>query len=347
MIRGKHGRREPGRHAAGQQAAADPGRGRRDRSVWRAHKSGLVLDRDPHHLVGARGWVAEVEPGVSERSDVFDTRLQAQRWADNRQAVRHERRNGVAGRYAATAAEFLDEAAADSDQKDVAVRQLAALQGIGWALLALGEQLAEGTDATATVGDHLADVAAAVEDLHRERLPRLHVRRVLARLLPESREEIVMRDPYVHAEKTLLPGFGHQAIRALLTDALGVAPDLPKTVGTGCGLRRPLSSTSTVPEQITCLPCREWLRGECLFWADAAARAIEHPGAPGGFPDRLRISAPRSGPTGSWPRDSRWPGDETRPRASTDEATGMPWADVLNRYQALTDRDAMARCIAT
>ena len=84
-----------------------------------------------------------------------------------------------------------------------------------------------------------------------------------------------MRDPYVHAEKTSLPGFGHLAIRALLTDALGVAPDLPKTVGTGCGLRRPLASTSTVPEEITCLACREWLRGECLFWADAAGSALE------------------------------------------------------------------------
>ncbi len=84
-----------------------------------------------------------------------------------------------------------------------------------------------------------------------------------------------MRDPYVHAEKTSLPGFGHKAIRALITDALGVAPDLPKTVGTGCGLRRPLASTSTVPEEITCLACREWLRGECLFWADADARALE------------------------------------------------------------------------
>jgi hypothetical protein len=30
-----------------------------------------------------------------------------------------------------------------------------------------------------------------------------------------------------------------------------------------------------------------------------------------------------------------------------DEASSMPWADVLNRYQALNDRDAMARAIAT
>ena len=97
-----------------------------------------------------------------------------------------------------------------------------------------------------------------------------------------------MRDPHIHAEKTLLPGFGHQAIRALITDALGVAPDLPKTAGTGCGLRRPLASTSTVPEEITCLACREWLRGECLFWADTAARGARAGGAAGlaGFPDR-------------------------------------------------------------
>jgi hypothetical protein len=90
-----------------------------------------------------------------------------------------------------------------------------------------------------------------------------------------------MRDPYVHAEKTSLPGFGHKAVQALITDALGVVPDLPKTVGTGCGLRRSFASTSTVPEQITCLPCREWLRSECLLWADTAARALELAGRPG------------------------------------------------------------------
>lgn len=51
--------------------------------MWRAYKSGLMLTVT--HIVGASGWVAEVEgPGVSERSDVFATRLQAQRWADDR-----------------------------------------------------------------------------------------------------------------------------------------------------------------------------------------------------------------------------------------------------------------------
>ena len=61
--------------------------------------------------------------------------------------------------YAATAAEFLDEAAADSDAKDLAALQLVALQGIGWALLALGEQLADATDAAADCATQLSGIA--------------------------------------------------------------------------------------------------------------------------------------------------------------------------------------------
>ena len=110
----------------------------------------------------------------------------------------------------------------------------------------------------------------------------------------------------MHAEKTSLPGFGHKAIRALITDALGAAPDLPKTVGTGCGLRRPLPSTSTIPEEITCLPCREWLRGECLFWADTAACALKLAmEAAGRVPRPPMTCAPRSTRIATWPRDSR------------------------------------------
>ncbi len=84
--------------------------------------------------------------------------------------------------YAATAAEFLDEAAADSDAKDLAARQLAALQGIGYALLALGEQLADATDATADCANQLAGIADAVDGLHRPAEGRF--RGLLARHLP-------------------------------------------------------------------------------------------------------------------------------------------------------------------
>jgi hypothetical protein len=83
--------------------------------------------------------------------------------------------------YAATAAEFLDEAATDSDSKDIAVCQLAALQGIGWALLALGEQLADATDAAADCATQLSGIADAVDGLHQ---PPARLRRLLARLLP-------------------------------------------------------------------------------------------------------------------------------------------------------------------
>ena len=84
--------------------------------------------------------------------------------------------------YGATAAEFLDEAAADSDAKDLAARQLAALQGIGYALLALGEQLADTTDATAGCATQLAGVADAVDGLRWPSGGRF--RGLLARLLP-------------------------------------------------------------------------------------------------------------------------------------------------------------------
>jgi hypothetical protein len=84
-----------------------------------------------------------------------------------------------------------------------------------------------------------------------------------------------MKDPHVHAEKTPMPGFGHAATRALITQATGLVPDLPKTVGTGCGVRRPLAMTSTRPEAITCLPCRDWARDQYLTWAAMARAAAE------------------------------------------------------------------------
>jgi len=83
--------------------------------------------------------------------------------------------------YAATAAEFLDEACAGRDAKDLAARQLAALQGIGYALLALGEQLADATDAAADCATQLAGIADAADGLQR---PSAGLRGRLGRLLP-------------------------------------------------------------------------------------------------------------------------------------------------------------------
>jgi hypothetical protein len=87
--------------------------------------------------------------------------------------------------YAATAAGFLGEAAADGDAKGVAVRQLAALQGVCWALLALGEQLADGTDAAADCATQLAGITGAVDGLYQ---PPGRLRGLFVRFSPESRK---------------------------------------------------------------------------------------------------------------------------------------------------------------
>jgi hypothetical protein len=92
-----------------------------------------------------------------------------------------------------------------------------------------------------------------------------------------------MRDPHIHVEKTPMPGFGHVATRALIIEATGLVPELPKTVGTGCGRRRPIAMMSTVPERVTCLACREYAHAEYLTWAGmahaAAGIAGAYPGA--------------------------------------------------------------------
>jgi len=84
-----------------------------------------------------------------------------------------------------------------------------------------------------------------------------------------------MKDPHIHAEKTILPGFGNAAMRELITDATGLACDLPKTTGTGCGRRRPFAMTSTIPEHVTCLACREWAAQQYEEAAQSAEALID------------------------------------------------------------------------
>ena len=72
--------------------------------------------------------------------------------------------------YAATAAGFLDEAAADGDGRNLAVRQLAALQGIGYGLLAIVDQLADIADTGADQAGQLGEIGGYVADLYREPL---------------------------------------------------------------------------------------------------------------------------------------------------------------------------------
>jgi hypothetical protein len=66
--------------------------------------------------------------------------------------------------YAATAVQFLDEAA-QGDERDLAVRQLAALQGIGYGLLAVAELLDDANDAAVQCAQSVDELRAAVREL--------------------------------------------------------------------------------------------------------------------------------------------------------------------------------------
>ena len=79
-----------------------------------------------------------------------------------------------------------------------------------------------------------------------------------------------MKDPHTHVEKTPVPGFGQVAMADLISRAIGLAPDLPKTVGTGCGKRRKLSDTTTVPGKVTCLACADYGRQQQIQAAEIA-----------------------------------------------------------------------------
>lgn len=79
-----------------------------------------------------------------------------------------------------------------------------------------------------------------------------------------------MKDPYIHVENTIMPEFGNAEMRNMIASVTGLAPDLPKTVGTGCNRRRSWSQISKVPERVTCLACREYARQQLIEHAEMA-----------------------------------------------------------------------------
>jgi hypothetical protein len=89
-----------------------------------------------------------------------------------------------------------------------------------------------------------------------------------------SSEMGTMRDPQIHVQN----GYGGMSlaeVRGIIVEVTGRTPDTPKTVGTGCGRRRPYAMTSTVPEHVTCLACRERAWGEQVKLAETADLAAE------------------------------------------------------------------------
>lgn len=82
-----------------------------------------------------------------------------------------------------------------------------------------------------------------------------------------------MKDPHTHVEKDIT--FGHALVRSVIAAATGLAPSAPKTVATGCSRRRPYAMTSTKPDMVTCLACREWARQQHTMTADTAEAALK------------------------------------------------------------------------
>jgi len=90
-----------------------------------------------------------------------------------------------ADKYLTAAGEGIHFPAIGNKRDDDPARQVAALQGIGWALLAVCDQLADLADAAADNGGQLAEIACAVEALTapRPRRARDSLTAILARLL--------------------------------------------------------------------------------------------------------------------------------------------------------------------
>lgn len=82
-------------------------------------------------------------------------------------------------------------------------------------------------------------------------------------------------DPHVHVDVKL---HADVAARNLMASTFGLAADLPSTATTGCGLQVPYLMTSTDPDRVTCLPCREYAHQENLRRADEVERLGRAPG---------------------------------------------------------------------
>ncbi|WP_155059211.1 hypothetical protein [Streptomyces blattellae] len=78
------------------------------------------------------------------------------------------------------------------------------------------------------------------------------------------------QDRHIHVDAKALRDTA--ATRNILASAFALAGDLPSTVTTGCGLRVPYAMTSSRPERVTCLPCREHAAREHLRLAEEIER---------------------------------------------------------------------------
>lgn len=84
-------------------------------------------------------------------------------------------------------------------------------------------------------------------------------------------------DPHIHVERNVAQAGA--AARNVTAALLGLATDAPALVTTGCGMRVPYAMTSTRPESVTCLACRDHAGSAHRRLADQIERFGGTPGA--------------------------------------------------------------------
>lgn len=95
----------------------------------------------------------------------------------------------------------------------------------------------------------------------------------------EAWAQVREADPHIHVGRNVLQAGA--AFRDVVVSSLGrLVPDAPSVVTTGCGLQVPYAMTSSRPESVTCLACREHARREHLGFAEQVERLSRMPGAP-------------------------------------------------------------------
>ena len=83
-------------------------------------------------------------------------------------------------------------------------------------------------------------------------------------------------DPHIHAWRQVVQA--SVPYRSFVASTLGLVTDAPSTVTTGCGLTVRYAMTSSRPESVTCLACRDFARREHLAFAEQVLRLSRAPG---------------------------------------------------------------------
>lgn len=109
----------------------------------------------------------------------------------------------------------------------------------------------------------------------------------------EAWTQVTEADPHIHVERKVLQAGA--AFRNVIVSSLGLVPDTPRVVTTGCGLQVPYVMTSSRPESVTCLACREHAHREHLGFAEQVERLSRMPGAP--------INGDQAAKVAQWARD--------------------------------------------